>query len=851
MPERAQQVVTWHHVVWRVRAGLLVFLFSAFALLAAPQLKDMLAGLATFDNNTWEGWGEAFAFHVSLFLMAFFLWYWARSVLLAAFRIPDTRGARDALAARAGIGEHVVTVFDWLPRLLFAGTVISAAIAAFRSERYLQGAIALLWGALFYWVLARRLDLMERFGFKGMKDAPPERARARNWWKRLWRRLRDLLDYGPFGSGLTAALLIVATGVFFISLALAFVPGGIAYSTYPARWFPGASAAFYLLGLAVGPLTALTYVLDRVEARITVFGAVLKLRYVPALTLLAAVMTYGPIYMNLHAVRIVTDPGAMKPEARVSLADYFRQWTADCAPNDGTPVRPVIVAVSGGASKAGLWGARVLTLVDKKLANAKGMSIFAVSSVSGGSLGTGAYMTLRAGDAAAANTPACRLADLPPDDQARFGAAMVKAIREDAIGPTLAGLILGDMPRSIAGLVVAPIVKLHNDWTETRWVFRGNDRAEALERAFEINWRDYGIDAFKDIPGAPNAFGLDRPFLSLFYGSGGKLRGYVPAWIANGTDQNNGNRIVTTPFKLNQERFCMQDGRWYGTGAACARPLPSFLWGKFGPIMAPMDALAVLKADIPASTAADNTDRFPVISPSGELTPAVYTKAPYAAQVIDGGYFENEGLTTAMEIANWLKAYGPALVGRPVYPVIVEATADAQIPLPKPGVPPSISDQVKERHVVRCGNPRPENPAVGRGVPRSAQLLAPLMGLASAVTGHAAVALKTAQQDYCDEAGHQAFFNMYLYNARDFDLPLNWVLSARVGDFIWSESEGGLSACWNRAEEANMQESFDADPADWKPDVRRKQVYVCKQGKVVRANIPQLPGPLTTISATP
>jgi len=849
MAEQPQRIVTWHHVVWRVRAGLLVFLFSAFALLVPPQLKDMLAGLATFGNSTWESWGEALAFHVSLFLMAFFLWYWARSVLLAAFRIPDTRSARDALAARTDMGAHVVAVFDALPRWLFAGTVLIAAGAAFRSERYLQAVLALVWGGFFYWVLVRRLDLMERFGVAGMKAAPPERARADNWPARLWRRLRDLLDFGPFGSRLTAVLLAVAAGVFAISLALAFVPGGIRYTTYPAQWFPGASAALFLLGLAVGPLTALTYVLDRVEARLKIFGAVLHLRYVPALTLLAVLMTYGPIYMNLHAVRIVADPGAIKPDARVSLADYFRQWTASCAPGTA-PVRPVIVAVSGGASKAGLWGARVLTLVDRKLAHAKDVSIFAVSSVSGGSLGTGVYMALRAGEAKAARAPACRLTDLPPDRRTRFDDALVKAIREDAIGPTLAGLILGDMPRAIAGVAVAPIVKLHNRWTHTRWVFRGNDRAEALERAFERNWKDYGIDEIKTLPGAPKPFSLKEPFLSLFYANGGSLRSYVPAWIANGTDQNNGNRIITAPFKVDEERFCMLDGRWYATGSACARPLRTFFWGKFGPILSPMDALAVLKADVPASTAADNTDRFPYISPSGELTPAVYTAAPYAAQVIDGGYFENEGLTTAMEIANWLKAYGPALIGRPVYPVIVQATADAEIRLPQPGVPLSAADQLKERHIVRCGNPRPENPAVGRGVPRSAQVLVPLSGLTAAIGGHAAVALKQAQEQYCDEAGHQAFFNLYLYNARDFDIPLNWVLSARVGHFIWSETEGALSACWNRAEEANMQESFDSAPENWKPEMRRRQVYVCKDGKVARANIPQLPGPLTTISAT-
>ena len=41
---------------------------------------------------------------------------------------------------------------------------------------------------------------------------------------------------------------------------------------------------------------------------------------------------------------------------------------------------------------------------------------------------------------------------------------------------------------------------------------------------------------------------------------------------------------------------------------------------------------------------------------------------------------------------------------------------------------------------------------------------------------------------FCHEGGaDQAFFQFYLYQNPDVSIPLNWVLSPRVADYIWSE----------------------------------------------------------------
>ena len=78
----------------------------------------------------------------------------------------------------------------------------------------------------------------------------------------------------------------------------------------------------------------------------------------------------------------------------------FVKWVEDCTENQN-PVRPVIVATSGGASRAAVWGARVLLEVDA-IVKSGNTAIFAVSNVSGGSVGAAAYVAWPAHGAAAA-----------------------------------------------------------------------------------------------------------------------------------------------------------------------------------------------------------------------------------------------------------------------------------------------------------------------------------------------------------------------------------------------------------------------------------------------------------------
>jgi len=334
------------------------------------------------------------------------------------------------------------------------------------------------------------------------------------------------------------------------------------------------------------------------------------------------------------------------------------------------------------------------------------------------------------------------------------------ALSEDALGPLLAGALFVDVPRAIFS-PFAWVVRRHAHEQP-----RGGDRAEALERAFERLWRRPPAQIAGQSATDTDRADFSNPFLTLFYsadnGPGAdngpaKLRQGMPIWIANGTDMATGRRILTVPFKPTISDWPFRDAA---------------------------DALSALGADVPVSTAINNTARFPYLEPAGELLyyePSDLTGPPpldrprpvkgTAEEVLDGGYFENEGLQTALDLADWLRHHGPG--GRAVKPIIIQATGDGSV-----GV--TIDD------IARCGV-APDDPAKFSETRRPLQLFAPVAGLYSVRGGHSAVLLRQASDTLCP-AGKEApahFFHFYLPAQGTKDVPLNWILSNDTARFIW------------------------------------------------------------------
>lgn len=136
------------------------------------------------------------------------------------------------------------------------------------------------------------------------------------------------------------------------------------------------------------------------------------------------------------------------------------------------------------------------------------------------------------------------------------------------------------------------------------------DRGAALERSLERGSKNH----------------LAYSFLSFFPRTADLSTNWRPALLLNATHQETGRRIIASNLKIEKDTF-----------------LDSF------------DELDVLASDMRASTAAHNSARFTYVSPAGKLLARVgegkSAKFANRGYVIDGGYFENYGALTALELA--------------------------------------------------------------------------------------------------------------------------------------------------------------------------------------------------------
>ena len=168
-------------------------------------------------------------------------------------------------------------------------------------------------------------------------------------------------------------------------------------------------------------------------------------------------------------------------------------------------------------------------------------------------------------------------------------------LSQDFLAPALANLVFVDTPSSL-------LPDLGQD-----------DRGAAIEKSFE--------EASGQL--------LSRPFLSFFrYKTDSRdsasaeelAHWWRPILLLNATHEDTGNRMIAGHVLI--ERSVFTDS---------------------------FDELSVLKSDIRASTAAHNSARFSYVSPAGDL-------GNDNGSVIDGGYFENYGALTALEIARAAQA---------------------------------------------------------------------------------------------------------------------------------------------------------------------------------------------------
>ena len=353
----------------------------------------------------------------------------------------------------------------------------------------------------------------------------------------------------------------------------------------------------------------------------------IRLNVTPVLSLIAVVVLIGAVVDSgslVHEIRHrVPDPAAPRQSAgttpqqdRASLLEELQSWlddpaTKDCAVpanNGGTtgaegPVRvePIIlVAAAGGGIRAAWWTEHALA--DLAATRCGRHDVFAVSSVSGGSVGMAVLDSeppARHGESEAHATARART---------QASTDIAKIAGPDALAAGIDGLLLHDMMAGLTGI---------DPWAAQMPPDQPfGDRADLIESAWQSE--DRGLDQW---------FPLDRPVLP---------------WrlLFNSTDARQGCRAV-----IADGRVLSSPSSPGATSLTC--DLRSAVPG--GGSFDFFGKLRCLDGNITTATAAMLSARFPYITPSGVVRSCGGKGAP-AGQFVDGGYVDSSGLITVADL---------------------------------------------------------------------------------------------------------------------------------------------------------------------------------------------------------
>ena len=273
---------------------------------------------------------------------------------------------------------------------------------------------------------------------------------------------------------------------------------------------------------------------------------------------------------------------------------------------------------------------------------------------------------------------------------------------------------------------------------------------------------------------------LAAPFLQA-RGSAGD---WHPLLLLNAVHQETGRRVIMSHAKIDRDPF-----------------LDSF------------DLHALTGADLRLSTAAHNSARFSFVSPAGRL--ATHPDDEDRGWIIDGGYFDNFGALTALELARAALAAIEAHTGRPdaVLPLIVQISSDPALGRP---ILDEAGEVIERRDLARIAEPvacggTDEALAYAPDIDKQAgflsgnQILAPLRGVLGSRTAHGVVASKSLARFACarqQQGLPVAYAHFAMCGAGA--VPLGWVLSPGAAARIEAYPE----QCDNPAALAALQEAI-------------------------------------------
>ena len=197
--------------------------------------------------------------------------------------------------------------------------------------------------------------------------------------------------------------------------------------------------------------------------------------------------------------------------------------------------------------------------------------------------------------------------------------------------------------------------------------------------------------------------------------------------------------------------------------------------------------------DIRLSSAPALSARFPIISPAGVLR--VATQPCYGDRIVDGGYFENSGITSALDI-------GEALKDENVTPIILWVQNDPIMERPNAVTPrrPAVTPQVG---------------TIDEGLLTEALglLAQPVDTILSTREGHGAEAADLANRFVAADPNEKGFFQIGVHAKLSPDVSVDPVREANCSQFVGRElAMTKVSMSWWLS--AVVQSDLDAQMCD-------------------------------------
>ena len=453
----------WHAVrdVLKHTAGMgliaLITLGVSYVLVFMTQGQDLSRGVGESGLNQ----PEMIVFALSLLFLAAQAWTWGRLIVVAYFG--DDRAKWAPWPKRAFL--------EWSPRLLGAAPVFAAALSLYLHPARHTGAVlaTVALGLLFIvavWVRKPLERMLGRLAFLG-------RLRISNLLlRRIW--VLTSLAAAPIA-------MIIAY----------FAPVGFGHALGPS------AVVFVGLGLIL-PVT------------ITVIQIGAGLRIPVVIATLVAALVFS-LWVDNHAIGRRQLGAQIRPSSdhRLSIADAFAAWKEQ---PKSQPQTIFLVAAQGGASRAAYWTASVLAHLNRFTGGQFARHVFAINSVSGGSVGSVGFV-----------------AELKANPVAADYQGLLKFVGRDALGPALTGLLFTDLLQRFVPFPMFP------------------DRAESLERSWESAWMETHPDGENLLAG---------PFLALAPHAGEWWR---PMLIVQGASERTGRRLLTSGFKFEPREIDAED----------------------------------------------------------------------------------------------------------------------------------------------------------------------------------------------------------------------------------------------------------------------------------------------------